>query len=295
MAGVPDQDSDADGPWIRDAELRESQHQRTEFPSESEASLIGCWRCQLEYARILEKCPHCGAVTRRAGPDRTTMSASGDQPLGALMWAYGLMLGVGIAMIAVQHMLAAIESPPELDELQAIIVGAELVQSILCLVYLWVSRGCCPQPPAPRWGPTLAWSLALPVLVLALAINVGYHFILRNLVGEVPEADLLSQSSQAFLVLAVCVEPAIIEELFCRHRALGVLRQFVGDHGAVWISATMFALLHIASFLSVPYLLLLGVILAYMRIASGTLLLPIAMHFLHNFLISFWLQDLIVP
>ncbi|MCA9176729.1 MAG: CPBP family intramembrane metalloprotease [Planctomycetales bacterium] len=295
MGGAPDQD-DADGSWIRGAELSETQPQGAPGPGESAASPVSCWRCQLEYAGTLEKCPHCGAQKRRAAAASQTVAlSSGDhRPLGALIWAYSIMLGVGLALVGFQRTLAANEAL-DLSDLQATIIGAELFQGILCLVYLWISRGCCPQPPAPPWGPTLAWSLALPVLAAALAVNVGYHFVLRQIVGVGPEQDILSQSSQAFLVLVVCVEPAIIEELFCRHRALGVLRQYVGAHGAVWISATMFALLHIAAFLSVPYLLLLGAVLAYLRIASGTLLLPMLMHFLHNLLISIWLQEQMVP
>jgi membrane protease YdiL (CAAX protease family) len=36
---------------------------------------------------------------------------------------------------------------------------------------------------------------------------------------------------------------------------------------------------------SVPYLILMGAFLAYMRLASGTIVLPMLLHFVHNFVI----------
>jgi membrane protease YdiL (CAAX protease family) len=80
----------------------------------------------------------------------------------------------------------------------------------------------------------------------------------------------------------ICVQPAIVEELFFRHLVLGVLRSNLGVHGAVFISSVMFALAHIGVPLSMPVLFVLGLGLGYARVASGGLLLPMAMHFVHN-------------
>ena len=63
------------------------------------------------------------------------------------------------------------------------------------------------------------------------------------------------------------------------------LRGVLSRHAAVWISATMFAFMHVAVLPSVPYLIVLGAVLAYLRLASGTLLLPILIHFAHNLVV----------
>ncbi len=82
--------------------------------------------------------------------------------------------------------------------------------------------------------------------------------------------------------LAVCVQPALMEELFFRYLALGVLRSSVGVHTAVLVTSVMFAMAHIGAPLGLPVLFVLGIGLGYARVASGGMLLPMAMHFLHN-------------
>jgi uncharacterized protein len=78
------------------------------------------------------------------------------------------------------------------------------------------------------------------------------------------------------------VQPAIVEELFFRHLVLGSLRTTLGGHGAVWLSSVMFALAHIGTPISLPVLMVLGVVLGYARWGSGGLALPMVLHFLHN-------------
>ena len=80
----------------------------------------------------------------------------------------------------------------------------------------------------------------------------------------------------------MCVQPAVIEELFFRHLLLGHLRPHVGMHGAVWVSAVGFGMAHLGNPVGWPVLILLGAGLGYARTLSGTLALPIALHFLHN-------------
>ncbi|HYO25375.1 MAG TPA: CPBP family intramembrane glutamic endopeptidase, partial [Lacipirellulaceae bacterium] len=86
-------------------------------------------------------------------------------------------------------------------------------------------------------------------------------------------------------VLTLCVQPALVEEAFCRGLAIRLLRRVIGVHSTVMISATMFSLMHVAVLLSMPYLFLVGLALGYLRIASGTIWLPIVVHFFHNLLV----------
>jgi membrane protease YdiL (CAAX protease family) len=80
----------------------------------------------------------------------------------------------------------------------------------------------------------------------------------------------------------ICLQPAIIEELFFRYIAFGVLYRVTGLHSAVWVTAVMFAAVHLYNPLGMPYLFVVGVVFGYAR-AWGGLALPMGMHFFHNF------------
>ena len=144
MGGAPDQD-DADGSWIRGAELSETQPQGAPGPGESAASPVSCWRCQLEYAGTLEKCPHCGAQKRRAAAASQTVAlSSGDhRPLGALIWAYSIMLGVGLALVGAWPRLRRLEVDAVYAGLYlGLVAGAVRLIGFGCGVvcHLWCSR-----------------------------------------------------------------------------------------------------------------------------------------------------------
>jgi len=133
------------------------------------------------------------------------------------------------------------------------------------------------------------WIAALPLLALLVGLNFGYHEVLRQILRPVftPEAEQLS----ALLwvnVLIVCVQPALVEELFFRKLALGTLRPLMGTFTAILISSLMFGLAHIYVSLSVPYLCVAGMVFGWARIASRGLALPILLHFLHNLVVLLW-------
>src|SRR5262249_12025090 len=83
-------------------------------------------------------------------------------------------------------------------------------------------------------------------------------------------------------ILLVCVQPAIVEELFFRQMTLGVFRRSMNLHLAVWLTAGVFAFAHPFKPPGLPLLFLVGGVLGYAR-AYGGLTLPIIMHFVHNF------------
>ncbi|MBQ8907500.1 MAG: CPBP family intramembrane metalloprotease [Clostridia bacterium] len=75
--------------------------------------------------------------------------------------------------------------------------------------------------------------------------------------------------------------PALFEELFFRHYLLSSLRGEGGYGGAVLLSALLFALLH-ADFYQMPYAFVAGLLLGIAALASGSFLLPCAMHLGNN-------------
>jgi len=191
--------------------------------------------------------------------------------------------------------------PERLDELQKLrdlelqyAVIASVVMALLVLA-TWVAAGRI--RPLPRPSPTnrlAAWVLG-PVLVLPalFLINIGYSLLLQQLV---PKEQLELQrrlgrelaSVPVYWVL-LTVQPAIFEELFFRYLALGAMydalrsggRQ-LARHLSVFLTAVMFGAAHLGQALAIPYLILVGMALGYLRLASGSLALPMLLHFLHN-------------
>src|SRR5262249_7633765 len=119
--------------------------------------------------------------------------------------------------------------------------------------------------------------------------NLAYHFVLRTILREPLIADeMVAQLGMSpWVLLAYCIQPAIVEELFFRGLALGSLRNVTGVHSAVFISSVMFGMAHIGVPISIPYLVVVGIALGYVRVASGSLLLPMLLHFGHNFAVLY--------
>ena len=85
-------------------------------------------------------------------------------------------------------------------------------------------------------------------------------------------------------VIAICLQPAIFEELAFRGIIQGALGRVLGDREALIVSALMFGILHL-SIPSLPHLLVLGLILGWLRLRTKSLLPGMALHFTHNFLV----------
>ncbi|GAI96092.1 unnamed protein product, partial [marine sediment metagenome] len=89
--------------------------------------------------------------------------------------------------------------------------------------------------------------------------------------------------SLGVVLLTVCVQPAIVEELAFRGILLEALRRSLGFKAAVVVSACMFMILHLNP-LMFPHLFLLGLFLVWLRSWSGSLYPCMVMHFTHNLL-----------
>lgn len=80
----------------------------------------------------------------------------------------------------------------------------------------------------------------------------------------------------------IALIPAIGEELLFR----GIIQRIFSDwtknvHGGIWISAMLFSAMHMQFYGFIPRLLL-GVLLGYMLVWSGSLWMPIIAHFFNN-------------
>lgn len=198
--------------------------------------------------------------------------------LGPLFTGYALMMGItlvwGMVLVAA---LVARGSVSESEQNWGL-MGCEAAFTLLVFGAAVLIGRLPPHPTRPAVR-TFAWVGSLPVLGVLLTLNLGFAMLVRRLLGTPAP---LGPELTVVTVLLTCVQPAVVEEWFFRHLALGSLREPVGVHGAVLISGVMFGVAHLLNPIGIPYLILLGVCLGYLRVLSGSLVLPMALHFVHN-------------
>lgn len=163
--------------------------------------------------------------------------------------------------------------------------GIDTLLVLLIVAVTWRPQAI-PAAIGPRWA---AWLAAGPILALMLAINTGYHSLFRMLLNRKPEiwdyTSDLELSDGWIAILLVCIQPGIVEELLFRFVILGHLRRYLNLHAAIWITAGLFGLAHIGETISMPILVLMGGFLGYARVWSQGMILPILLHFAHNYFV----------
>jgi len=131
-----------------------------------------------------------------------------------------------------------------------------------------------------------AW-LALALLFPALGLNFAWHKMITYLVPEATDSmkslrDL--HLSKLTLVTLFCLFPAITEEIAFRGLVQHWLVSAIAPMRALLIASALFMALHF-SVLSAPYLLLVGMLLGWAKLKTGSLYPSMLIHFLHNFIV----------
>jgi uncharacterized protein len=258
---------------------------------------IACWRCGRLVTATRPGCPHCRARLaddqHESAVSRRPPGLSHGEGLARVLYLYLAMLGVSVAYGWTID-FSRFGKPPTEGQIRESLVKAFVVEGIDALLVLggiaWASRPPALPRPSTR-GRVSGYLGALPVLAILLALNFVIHRVLKDWVGmpEMERNEIDKSGLIAWLVLVVCVQPAIIEELFFRYLALGHLRSILGTNGAVWISGVMFGVMHLFQPLGVPYLILVGVAFGYLRVLTRSMALPMILHFLHNAVVL-WAQ-----
>lgn len=81
-------------------------------------------------------------------------------------------------------------------------------------------------------------------------------------------------------VISTCIVPAMIEEFAFRGVILGRLYEY-GESFAIFTTALLFGVIH-GNFEQMPFAFLVGVILGFIRVKTGTLWICILVHFSNN-------------
>ncbi len=121
-------------------------------------------------------------------------------------------------------------------------------------------------------------------IAVSIAGNIFAQFGINYEVdmGENPQGIL------GFLLtfISTAVVPPLVEEFACRGLILGSLRKF-GDGFAIIVSSVIFGLMH-GNFQQIPFAFLVGLILGYITVKSGSLWVAIAVHAFNNFIKVFF-------
>lgn len=81
-------------------------------------------------------------------------------------------------------------------------------------------------------------------------------------------------------LISTAIVPALVEEFACRGLVLGLLRKY-GDAFAVVTSALLFGLVH-GNFIQMPFAAMLGLVLGYSVVATGSLRVAMLVHCINN-------------
>jgi membrane protease YdiL (CAAX protease family) len=274
------------------------------------AEPVSCRRCGETARPVNNRCPWCGlwvvGPPPRARPvpraddedededvepedDWHTDAADGPAPRRRKpppVTNPGLVVGISyVLLIGTLFLLSAmagfqgVRTQHELFVLMALV---EVLGAVLTAVALALTWRAARQPSAAGTR-LLTWGLAVPALLALLGVGIAYVSYLRGLVRSFGvQAQGGEFEVTPFVVALVCVQPAVVEEVFFRQMMMGVFRRHLKLHGAVWLTAGLFAFAHLGRMLMMPYFVLCGAVLGYAR-AYGGLTLAILLHFLHNF------------
>ncbi|HEU5292196.1 MAG TPA: CPBP family intramembrane glutamic endopeptidase [Cyclobacteriaceae bacterium] len=122
----------------------------------------------------------------------------------------------------------------------------------------------------------LLGSLSIFFLADLIQISISDHDVFYNpyLFGDTPYPMLLS-------ILFICVQPAIFEEVAFRGFMFNNLQRVSSPIGAIYITSFIFGIIHLA-FISMLWLVPLGLAFAFLRYRYNTLWYGVIGHFTYN-------------
>lgn len=265
--------------------------------------MLWCWRCGETAEPVAGKCPWCGTWTDGERPRRPRARPVYERdeyeeddwnakepeyaipvrrpyfipPFVVVIVAYVLLLGslIGCSVVAV---LRGMVTEDDILSAQLLTEAVTTGLTLVALALVWKAA----RQRVPDGTTAITWCASLPTLGLLLCLNIAFFTFLRELLRPLGAVDPPRMKVDLATVLLICVQPAIVEELFFRQMTLGVLRKSMNTHLAIWLTGAVFAGAHLGNILGMPYLFLVGAFFGYARTYGG-LTLAMVLHFLHNF------------
>jgi membrane protease YdiL (CAAX protease family) len=138
------------------------------------------------------------------------------------------------------------------------------------------------------------------IWIATVAAILLFYFCLGPIFGSVTQVAtqitafatdakrLQGQPYPAWIIAIVrgCLIVPIFEEVFFRGVLLSWLRKHLNVHGAIFLMATLFALMH-GSLAVAPYVFIFAVVTGYVRVRTGSTFNTIIMHSLNNVMLLY--------
>ncbi len=215
-------------------------------------------------------CPACVAGAHTASPSL----AEPTQP--------GIGSAIALYLIYLSTLTLWLLDP---EEFWPILVISAVDAAVVLGWSLAHARDIWPLLVAPRG---LRWYIGPMALAVATFVFATVSLELITAIPGAYEYLLVPMTLDAGygwtgVVLLYCVHPAVIEELAFRGVILAVLMRVLSAREAVIASALLFMVIHL-TVLGFVHLFVLGVLLGWLRVRSGSLVPCMLLHFVHNLL-----------
>ncbi|HEX7342321.1 MAG TPA: type II CAAX endopeptidase family protein [Rhodanobacteraceae bacterium] len=214
--------------------------------------------------------------------------------LGAMLaFGYGVMQGLHGHKVGSAAMLHLMRSPDITTGMTVAVMAVAAAISLWLIRVVWPTMWRLADPPGFGFVVPREWIGFVYAVILGVAVAVIGGMLTHLLAqGHVVHQDVTvmgrhvsSGKRLALAALVVCVVP-VVEELIFRGVLLSGLMRRLHVGWAVAISAVIFGCAHLPDFgfawYAIPTLVILGLVLAWLRLRSRSLWPSIVMHATNN-------------
>jgi membrane protease YdiL (CAAX protease family) len=250
-------------------------------------------------------CPSCGTgwdatwtgcpVCAERAAWRLRSQRQPPSPLAPVVSALALYFVLLLTTIVAAVVVAFAEGIESVAGEAHMWLAVDIADAIIVLVWCVFSwRNVAPglRAFATAWWYLAACGLAAVTFAVAGVVVTGLVRLLGAEELRYTEPFLEAGYGWSTIIVTVCVQPAIVEELAFRGVVLSALGRVLGARDAVVVSALLFMVIHL-TVLSFPHLFLIGLALGFLRVKTGSLYPCMLLHFVHNLLVAVsevWLE-----
>ncbi len=241
--------------------------------AQTAAQIRFCPSCGASWLPEWAQCEVCTAAKRPREIGRRG-HGSEARPVRTALALYFLLLFTNLVAILA------------LDDELIVELSVSIADTVIVLCFiLWnwrLVRGALQNA-----GPPAFYGGALAIAFGTFVLSTGVVKALSTF-ARVPELHYLPPFFErgygwGLVILAICIQPAVVEELAFRGIIFSALRRVLSARETIVVSALVFMIIHL-SVPSFPHLFIIGLALGYLRVRTGSLYPGMALHFTHNLL-----------
>jgi membrane protease YdiL (CAAX protease family) len=238
-----------------------------------------CGSCGSPWQTHWSQCEPCAAVAARTSGTDTLPGLPGE-PDGIIRVRSAVALYFSLLAVSVVATIAMLADAPTVSTELAATIAMSVVIVLWCAKSQPAAIVRLFKPARPVWF-LVAVVAACGSLAVAFGMMETLHRVLH--VEKLGYAKPYQDAGYGLWVafIAICVQPAVFEELAFRGVVLSSLRPTLSDLEAVVVSAMLFMTLHITP-AAFPHTLAMGLAAGFIRLRSGSLLPCMLLHFVHN-------------